>query len=652
MSHSRGGQTSDASAAMATDVATSVMASDTAATASAASSHGHGGTSVMDATSTAVAAAASASSTSASGHGKGDSGTTSSSNSTVTTTTTTNGHGGNTSNGHGHGGHGGGDMTYDWMWTAICGLVILFAIRNLVGKFQTRRRKAALVKSGGAGAGAGVLKTQSQGSIGALSTSARNGFIATSFPSWLYGPETVADACWTMAYFGATLAVTFWSAPWSSGNSQNLANKFGDLAFVQAPLIMFFIMKNNPISLLTGVAYVKLNYLHRAGWVAMGAYQFLWMSSFAIVRRVLHQFFLTSHIVLTILYLVGAYYHWGRLGYWIYACFVIWGFDRLVRFGRILYFNRVWSSGRGECTVEVLEGECLRLTAVRPGFKWNAGQHVFLSTPRLSLGPVEAHPFTIANMPNGANEIVLLPRVYNGWTRQMHKQLTSTSTKTIRCYFDGPYGVVHDFTSFQRVLMVAGGTGVSPWTSQLLHLVASRRTLSAPTHIRLVWLVKDASSLEWISPILEDVAESLTAPGCNITVRVDVHVTRGALPSNLSRTSSSTGSGSEKEAEKTPVGSESELAGIPVLEKGAARDSSSLMSERVGGMVTWSKGRPDLAKVIREEAEQTTLEMALGVCGPRGLVITTNQALKQASTGADAKRGQAPIHYFPETLGQ
>lgn len=35
-------------------------------------------------------------------------------------------------------------------------------------------------------------------------------------------------------------------------------------AFSQLPLILVLVMKNNPISLLTGITYQKFNYLHRA----------------------------------------------------------------------------------------------------------------------------------------------------------------------------------------------------------------------------------------------------------------------------------------------------------------------------------------------------------------------------------------------------
>ncbi|KAI5479083.1 hypothetical protein MNV49_004081 [Pseudohyphozyma bogoriensis] len=481
------------------------------------------------------------------------------------------------------------------MWCAICALIFLFALRNVYIRYQDRCRKVKLLASNA------EQKPKGRGAAAAISASFRNGFLATAFPSWLYGPETVADACWTMAYFLASIAVTLWNGPWNMGQQQ-ISNQFGDVAFAQAPLMMFFVMKNNPISLLTGIPYVRFNYLHRAsartmfvwswlhtglsfktieqrklwkdgyiiwGWVGLGAYQFLWMFSYAIVRRRLHQFFFTSHIVLTI----------------------------------------------------------------------------FLSTPRLSLGPVEAHPFTIANIPNAAGEVVLLPRVYGGWTSQIYNHVTSTSTKAVRCYFDGPYGIVHDFTSFQHVLMVAGGTGVSPWTSQLLALVQAGRNQPTRTYVRLVWLIKQAEIIEWISPILDEVAAGLAAPGCNVHVSVDVYVTRGALP--MSRTSSN----EEKKPESLP-GTPGELDGVPVLDSKLARDEQSLLSSRASDLVSWHSGRPDLAKVIRDEAEATTEEMALGVCGPRGLVLTTNVALKEASNYASVSKGQAPIHYFPETLGQ
>lgn len=119
----------------------------------------------------------------------------------------------------------------------------------------------------------------------------------------------------------------------------------GIQAFSQLPLIILLIMKNNPISFLTGISYQKLNYLHRAasraclicswthaiawtprvlakghfdhayiiwvspsiyrcmkltgaqGLVALFSFTMLWTTSFRLVRRVAWEFFILAHIV-------------------------------------------------------------------------------------------------------------------------------------------------------------------------------------------------------------------------------------------------------------------------------------------------------------------------------------------------------------------
>ena len=109
----------------------------------------------------------------------------------------------------------------------------------------------------------------------------RNWMYLRTVPSWIYRPDTMADALWTVGYSTLLIGFAVASIPGMSliplifpssllTTVENefwalyLANALGVLAFCQCPLIIILIQKNNPISSLTGITYQKLNYLHRA----------------------------------------------------------------------------------------------------------------------------------------------------------------------------------------------------------------------------------------------------------------------------------------------------------------------------------------------------------------------------------------------------
>lgn len=68
--------------------------------------------------------------------------------------------------------------------------------------------------------------------------------------------------------------------------------------------------------------------------------------------------------------------------------FLLWGTDRLISTVRLVIVNKLWlvkSESRDECgqaTIEVLDGEVMRLTMKRDLLEWKAGQHAYVSHPR------------------------------------------------------------------------------------------------------------------------------------------------------------------------------------------------------------------------------------------------------------------------------
>lgn len=64
----------------------------------------------------------------------------------------------------------------------------------------------------------------------------------------------------------------------------------------------------------------------------------------------------------------------------IQPALAIWVLDRIIRFIRLAYINRIHLRPGGGaakgCTVEIVSRDVMRVTIARPGLKWKAGQHL------------------------------------------------------------------------------------------------------------------------------------------------------------------------------------------------------------------------------------------------------------------------------------
>lgn len=116
-----------------------------------------------------------------------------------------------------------------------------------------------------------------------------------------------------------------------------------------------------------------------------------------------------------------------RYHQYIWPCFIIWGLDRLIRVGRLTFFNfshyfsrsvsnvstvspsssssslpsEVTPQVHTQATLTMLSTHCVQVTIPRPPhFHWSPGQSVMLIIPKvytLTGLPLEAHPFTISS---------------------------------------------------------------------------------------------------------------------------------------------------------------------------------------------------------------------------------------------------------------
>ncbi|KAG2072169.1 hypothetical protein BDR04DRAFT_1014238 [Suillus decipiens] len=252
----------------------------------------------------------------------------------------------------------------------------------------------------------------------------------------------IAEVFVTVAYIALLLIYAFINTTSVEGQKLDMiywCNRIAMLAASQFPIITALGTKNNIVSLVTGISYDRLNYIHRmmartcfmllwvhaageivsfpnfqkilsndwprAGITAIVAFSVLIIVSLRPVRTGAYEVFFYIHFLGVGIFLVGAYFHTkGAHGsYWIWPSFVFWAFDRLIRVIRVVVFNHSYfgfKSGTGtmDAATELLSEDVVRLRLRRPPhFHWSPGQTAYLIMPSVSTLPFEAHPFTIAS---------------------------------------------------------------------------------------------------------------------------------------------------------------------------------------------------------------------------------------------------------------
>jgi hypothetical protein len=124
-----------------------------------------------------------------------------------------------------------------------------------------------------------------------------------------------------------------------------------------------------------------------------------------------YEIFFLSHIVLSVILVVGCWYHaydlYGFLGgyvYWVYAVSTVWAFDRIARVIRIKFV------GSRRSVITELTSDFGYIKIDVPDVRWGLApeKHAYLYFPTLSRWtPWESRPFS--DMPTA----VLTPRAYD-----------------------------------------------------------------------------------------------------------------------------------------------------------------------------------------------------------------------------------------------
>ena len=315
-----------------------------------------------------------------------------------------------------------------------------------------------------------------------------------------------------------------------------------------------------------------------AGAVGTVAMTIIIIQACSVIRHAFYETFLALHQFLALLAVLGVYFHleMANLPALPYIRIVVglWAFDRVFRFGRLVYLN---ISRRGCTNVEVkaLKGDACRVTFNLPRqVKITPGSHVYAYIPRISGWM--CHPFSVAwtnadsepstglrplspTTPSSVEKssrsesrfssyessssktntsVSLIVQAQSGFTRKLFDKACQAPNNTLHLtgLVEGPYATPSSsLHSYGTVILFAGGAGITHHLIQIRHLIASAQAGTVATRrIVLVWTVRTVDQLAWVQPWMDEI---LNMEGRRDVLRIKLFVTKPRNPGDIRQAS-------------------------------------------------------------------------------------------------------------------
>ncbi|KAI0730785.1 ferric reductase NAD binding domain-containing protein [Earliella scabrosa] len=421
-----------------------------------------------------------------------------------------------------------------------------------------------------------------------------------------------------------------WPNP-AMGHSQPIATRTGWISIAILPFLLVLATKVNLIGMVTGVSHEKLQVYHRwTAWImyitslihtfpfivgsihhgemvtnwnttpwywtgvaALIPQTWLVFMSWGPVRNRYYETFKKLHFVASVIFVVALFIHCNfRLTSWDYflVTVVLYGVSWLARVGRTLY-----NGLNSQATLEALPENMVKIT-IPTKLKWRPGQHFFVRFLDLGIHAASSHPFTVATLPNQSEGkegavMEIYARVHGGITARLAALAKKGAAGSSRVLLDGPYGGVEaNLKVYDRVLLLAGGSGVTFVVPLLLDLVRSYEPgKTACRSVHLVWAVRTNDALSWFEDVLDNTIKALPE---GLSVSISYHVTD-----------------------------------VPAI----VNDDASTASEKGAGeadAVTKHTGRPNLPSIVKELCAEEGA-VAVVACGPESFNCDVGSAVSE-----------------------
>ncbi|XP_026664340.1 ferric reduction oxidase 2-like [Phoenix dactylifera] len=263
-----------------------------------------------------------------------------------------------------------------------------------------------------------------------------------------------------------------------------------------------------------------------AGEIALVAGLVMWATTFPRIRRTMFELFFYTHqlyILFLFFYLlhVGIAYFFSILP-GIYLFMV----DRFLRFLQSRTTVRLISA-------RLLPSETVELNFSKsPGFSYNPLSSVFINVP--SISSLQWHPFTVSSNSNlEPDKLSIIIKKEGSWTQKLYQKLSSPGPHDrLDVSIEGPYGPTSmNFLRYDSLIMVSGGSGITPFISIIRELIHRSTTLDSPNpSVLLVCAFKTSADLTMIDLLLP--ASGNVSDLSRLKLRVEAFITREKAPAD------------------------------------------------------------------------------------------------------------------------
>ncbi|KAL7083211.1 hypothetical protein ACP275_14G147600 [Erythranthe tilingii] len=261
-----------------------------------------------------------------------------------------------------------------------------------------------------------------------------------------------------------------------------------------------------------------------AGEISLLAGLILWATTFPKIRRKMFELFFYTHH----LYIVFVFFFVLHVGI-SYTSIMLPGFFLFVidRFLRFLQSRR---------SVRLLSARVLPCQTVELNFSKTKGLSytptsiMFLNVP--SISKMQWHPFTISSNSNlESDKISVIIKGEGKWSNKLQELLASPSpVDRLDVSIEGPYGPAStDFLRHDLLVMVSGGSGVTPFISIIRELIHTSETTKSNTpNILLITAFKNSTDLTMLDLILP--ISGAPSDLSRLALQIEAYVTREKKP--------------------------------------------------------------------------------------------------------------------------
>ncbi|KAF7540733.1 hypothetical protein G7054_g1190 [Neopestalotiopsis clavispora] len=268
------------------------------------------------------------------------------------------------------------------------------------------------------------------------------------------------------------------------------ASRFGWLGAANMALCVFFGLKNTPLTTLMHTSHTQLNIVHR----------------------------LVGYSTIFLVFLHAVFYavHFGRQGRWetlveegniegigAGAAFIVLLMAIFRHRGyEVFYVSHILDGG----VRVVLKRPCAQIAS--------PGSHCFLWIPQIRLW--ESHPFTIVS--NGPSGLELVMKSHKGFTEALYTFASRYPGFSTHASVDGPYGALPDTAKYDKLVLLAGGSGAA-YAFGLLNRIIDKPERSTIQSINFFWTVKRIEHLSWFRDHLHNMASA------GLPIHITVYIT-------------------------------------------------------------------------------------------------------------------------------